>query len=504
MIRVVRCGERRAAIFYVLVRWPLLIVVGLGLAFSAAFPAIALAKPKVAIAPIDGDDDGKVGALVAEEAGAHATVTSAKHVSKTMSALGIGDTESPRALKKLRIKLDVDAVIHGKVDRDKKTKHLEITVSGRAGKESTFELDFKTVTPKVKKQLRDKLEKHIADAGEGEAAEQDEDDEPKKKTFEDKKSDDDSSRKKSDDDAPRKKSDDDTARKKSDDDRPARKSDDDRPKRVASDDDSTRTRKRSDDDDESTRKRHRRRDDEEAPARNVVTQGALFADAGAFGARRTLTYDGTGMGAPPPVGTAELAAAVEGELYPGAFSTTKASAAIGIYGSFGKAFGLSIPVPGSNASSAIDAGYYSVGLRYRFVFGTSSFAVGAAYWNQHYIADRNLMGAMLDMPDTNYTAVAPGVLAKFAVSPTMGVRLGAEVPLMLSSGQITSTGSFGVAQIIAFSLDGGLDVALGDNYGVHFAGVFEQIGLSFKATSRGVSSATDRTMGVTATFAVIY
>lgn len=465
------------------VRWPFLIVIAL------AVPAIALARPKVAVAPLDGDDDGKLAAVVAEEAKEHAKVTSAKQVGKTMSSLGLDDASSARALKKLRNKLEVDAVIHGKVEREGSKKRLELTVSGRHNKESTFELKFKSATAKTfKKELRDKLAKHIESAGEGDAAEDDADDDVKvKPTF----SDDDSKTKHADDEASHDKPE-----------KAEKPEKVEKPKRIAAEDDgSPSAHKRSD---ESTHRRHHH-DAEEPAARQPMTQPAVWLDGGALGARRTLTYDATGMAAPPSVGTAAIAGAIAGELYPGAFSSPGGVAAgFGIYGTFGKAVGLSIPIPGSAASAAIDSGYYSIGARYRFTFGTSSLAIGASYWTQHYIADRSGPAVLLDMPDTSYTAVAPGAIARFAATPTVGVRIAAEVPLVLDSGQITSKGGYGVAQVLAFCLEGGVDIALGPSYGVSLAAVFDQIGLSFKVPQRGVSQATDRTMGATAGLAIFY
>ena len=40
------------------------------------------------------------------------------------------------------------------------------------------------------------------------------------------------------------------------------------------------------------------------------------------------------------------------------------------------------------------------------------------------------------MPDTDYKAVAPGVVARFAAAPKVGIVLAADVPLMLDAGPI--------------------------------------------------------------------
>src|SRR3954469_4987295 len=83
-----------------------------------ALPAIALAKPKLAIAPLDGDSDGKMANVIVEEAAKHAKVVGPKEVGDTMESLGMTDTASKRALKKLRARLEVDAVLYGTLEKD--------------------------------------------------------------------------------------------------------------------------------------------------------------------------------------------------------------------------------------------------------------------------------------------------------------------------------------------------------------------------------------------------
>ncbi len=492
-----------------------------------AIPAIAIAKPKVAVAPLDGDDDGKITEVVVEAAGEHAKVTGPRQVGKAAEALGLSDPSTPRALKKLRTKLEVDAVIHGKVERDGSKKRLVLAVAGRGKQGSAFEVEYKSASSKsFKKQLREELGKRISGASEGGNDDEGDDEPPKKNVFDDsaakkKPTDDDAPKKKSsDDDTPKKKSrDDDEPRKKAsdDDDTPKKKSRDDddaRPKRVAKrsdDDESTRTRKKASDEDDEDRprkkKRRHRGDEDEPPPRHPVTQGALWVDGGGAGLHRTLTYSSNGGGAPPPpVGTGSFSGQFEGEVYPFAFdSVSKPEAGLGFAASFGRTVGLSITVPGTTASAGIDEGHYSIGARYRFVFGQSSIAAGISYWRREFIADRSsLMGQTLDMPDVDYRGVAPEVVAKFPATPTIGITAQLDVPLMLASGQITSGSSFGAASIIAFGFEGAVDVALAPHYGLRFAALFDQVKLSFQGAARGVTGATDRSMGILATFALLY
>ena len=480
---------------------------------TVGITASAVAKPRVAIAPLDGDSDDKISDVIAEEAGKSAKVTPPDEVGKIIESLGIRDLHSMRALKKLRVRLEVDAIVYGKLERQGSKKRLKLTVSGRAKKAVSFEVEFKTSSSKTfRKGLRDELATHIATATEGEAYDDDtdDDDEPKKKKL-------------TEDDEPKKKklTEDDEPKNKHDDGAPKQKHDDERPKkRVAADDDSARVRKHHDDDgDDDQRKTHkkkrRHRDDDAEPAgRHPTTQAALWLDAGATGVRRTLTYDTTDVTTPPPrVGTGAAAAQFEGEVYPLALSGSGGSGAgFGLALAVRKTVGLSIAVPGTNVSAGIKEGQYSIGPRYRFMFGTTTLAIGVDYWRRYDYADRSAlaMPGLLDMPDVEYTAVAPGAVVKVAATLKIALFLGLQVPAMLGTGPIGAGGSYGKATAVAFEAHGGLDVELATNYGVRFAAMFEQVGLAFKAdpgtlaARRQVAAVTDRTMGISATFAVFY
>src|SRR5205814_1997043 len=90
-------------------------------------PAVALAKPKLAVAPLDGDKDGAISDVVAEEAAEHGKTTKPDRVQKEIDKLDISPARmSSKSVKKLRLKLDVDVVIHGKVEKEGGKKHLAL------------------------------------------------------------------------------------------------------------------------------------------------------------------------------------------------------------------------------------------------------------------------------------------------------------------------------------------------------------------------------------------
>jgi len=427
---------------------------------------VALAKPTIAVAPIEGDSGNKVADVVAEVAGEEARVIGPDKTEKARDKLGMSSELDRKDLTKLRSKLDADFIISGKLEKDGKTKTLELGVTAKGRKTQTFTLTFKNAdSDKFKRELREELAKRTSGGG-GEP----EDDEPKRLSS-------------NDDD------DDDKAKKKK------------KKKKRRGDDE-----EEDDDDDEGdgpgvTHKRH------------PVTQVALRMWAGASFGRRTLTNDSSATNKPPPVGTAAPSGRIEGEIYPGAFSTLKGAAAgIGVFGRYERAFGVKINVPLEPDDSTIAQANFTAGARYRLAFGSSTIALGVAYAGRQYIADRSVldMPSQLDMPDVKYKAVAPGAIARFAVTPTIGAFVGADVLLMMSTGAIQKSEQYGPADIIGFEFEGGLDVAFGANYGLHLAADFSQIGFKFAAKPgtmaavRGVSTATDRTYSVLAAFAVMY
>lgn len=427
-----------------------------------ALPALAIAKPTLALAPIEGDKDGKVAELIEGAVDEDFKVIGPKKVEATMGKLDIGEVD-PKTIKKLRKRLDAEIVVYGHVDKEGKKKNLTLSISARGKRTQKFEIDYKSADAKsFKKELRGELNRRLAGAERDDSNNDDEEDEPKRE-------------------------------KK----REARRDDDD--------DDGGKVRKRrdrgdDDDDDDDRRKRKKKR--------HVINHAALNLAAGGVAARRTLTYDGGGTMPPPRVGTFGGAGRIDAELYPAAFDTLKGAAAgIGFAGEFEKTLGVSIDVPGSGGKSTpINQMRFSAGARYRVVFGPSSFAFGASYWYRQFVADRSSLGGLvtLDMPDVKYKAIAPTGVLRLSAAPNVSVYFSAEIPLLLDAGPIQSGANYGPASVIAFDLEAGAAILVGANYAVRLAAQFEQVGMSFKKMNRSVSGANDRLMGVTAVFEILY
>ncbi len=466
-------------------RWLLLIV------FVVVASGVAAAKPSIAIVPLEGDPGNKVGNAVAKAAEDEASaVTGPKQTGKAMDKLGLSGELDKKDQKKLRGKLEVEILIQGKVEDEGAENAVELTIAGKGIKKSKIKLRFKKASsPSFRSDLRDALGKRLSP---GEKDDDEEDEHPKRLT---------------DDERPNKAKTDDEERPKK-----IKTDDEDRSKQARTDDEERpkKTKRASDAEDEdrgAVRKKKRRRsgDDGEETSRHPVTQAAIRLNAGAGFARRGLTYDG-GAASPPSVGTAAPSGRIEVEAYPASMSTLKGAAAgIGIYGDYDMTFGVSITVPKTTKSAPISQSHYSIGARYRIPFGGNSIALGVGYTARKYTADRSSLGmTVLDMPDVSYRAIAPNVIGRFAATPTIGIFTGAAFLFLLDAGPIATNANFGFAKTLAFEATGGVDLLLAKGYGLRIAAELHQVGFSFRATVRSVTAATDRTIGATASFEVVY
>ncbi|MEO8553465.1 MAG: hypothetical protein ABI678_26005 [Kofleriaceae bacterium] len=453
------------------------------LTLLVVLPAVAVAKPKVAVAPLEGDPDGKITSVLVDAADDHAIVTRPTKVEKAMDKLSLSELNK-KALKKLRIELEVEVIVHGKVEKVGGKKHLSLVLSGKGKKSMTIDVTIGS-SKTLKKDLSKKLDRKIDEMTGGDE-DPDDDDQPKRFSEVG-----------------------DEPKKHADEDRPKKHADDeDRPKKRVADEE---VRKASDDDEEEGGRKHRKR--KHRGTRNPMTAGAVWVDVGAEIARRTLTWSASGMTSPPRVGTAAPAGRIGGEVYPFSFDTPSGGAAgLGFYGDYAQTVGLSIQVPGSVLTPSIKDGHYQIGARYRFVFGDASAAVGAAYWRRWFKADRSTLMTpdQLDMPDVDYTAFAVGGVVRFAATSSVAAFASADLPLVMNSGQIGTATSYGRGTILAFDVAAGAQILLGPHYALQLAGAFNQVGIAFQAApnslaaTRSVTAATDRSYGLNATIGILY
>ena len=453
--------------------------------FLGASPA--LGKPKVAVTPMGGDSGDKMAEAVREMLDGKLAVVARKDVERAMKKLDLSGELEAGDVQKLRQRLDAAVVVQGKLGRSGKKKTVKLSVWVNGKKASDFNVQYKSVaSEKFRDAVRDALLKRI-----GSIDDLDDGGEPPRKRVASRDDDDD------DDDDDRKK------KKKK------------KKKKVASADD--------DDDDDArpkARKRKRARDGEEDGDGEGVSERAARplpaarVDAGFSYAARYLTYK---VGAdspmrPPKVLTPAAHGRFEAEIYPLALSNRESPlAGLGLFGEYDKTFGLSIEVPETMGKSApINQAHYAIGARYRLALGKSAISGGLAYTRRHYIADRSTLDqpTQLDAPDVDYAAISPVLGARTQIAPRFALFGEASVMLVLAAGAITTGTYYGAGDVLGFGGNLGVDVSLGKQIGLRFAGELNQINLSFKgkgmSAARKVSGATDRDLGASLTLAAMF
>jgi hypothetical protein len=414
--------------------------------------APALAKPKVAVAPIDGDTNDRVARVLVELLEDEAKVIGPDEVASAVRSARSG-TLSESDVKRIQNKLDVSVVVHGALKKTGGKRTLSVIVSGKDDKPSKFSVKFKSAaSDSFRKGVRGALVKRVEAEVEDEPEVAEAAAEPTREV-----------RKK-----PRRK----------------RRTDDDNTEEVVAE-----------------------------SVRSSMTQPVARIDAGLTYGMRRLTWGNTTANGPPRVVTPAPSFHVEGELYPLALADPKSSLrALGLAVEYDKAFALSIRVPGTTTDASINQAHYAVGARYRLEVGeASTVALGLDYRARHYLADRTgLMAGALDTPDFNYGAIAPNAGARVPVTPTVTAFGSAGFLLITKTGAVQRSDSYGYATVYGLELGGGADIVLTEQLALRVAADFSQMSFSFKqgagtlAMTRGVESATDRWFSLAATVGYVY
>jgi len=145
----------------------LLIAIGL----VVAVPAMALAKPRVAIVSFEGDKSGAVRDVVTEVIGEDVMLVGPKQVNRTVDRLGL-DTSAlaDKDLKKLSKELNVDAVIQASYSKKDGTKQLHFKLFVHNKKRKGFKVEFASLkSKKFQSQLHDKMIERLDAEGDGDA-----------------------------------------------------------------------------------------------------------------------------------------------------------------------------------------------------------------------------------------------------------------------------------------------------------------------------------------------
>lgn len=460
-----------------------------------SFAGSAVAKSKIAIAPIDGDDDDEMAdALETAIDGSELDVTGTRSTGRMLDRLGYDTDLTSKQAKKLSAELDVDAVLVGSLDSRGGHKVLHFYVYVRGKKTRGFTVTFNNArSDRFKLMLREKLVDKIenpdgARASRGDDNDDDEDEverKPKKKRKKHKK------------------------------------------KRVAHRDDDEESEDEDAGDEEA--------DDEEAGEDGVRARAsgcpanrvALRFDLGVSVQNRSLAFTSRKNNfpqAPSPYSNAPVPGGrFDVELYPLAFGNPDSFAAgLGLAAAFDRTFSLTLSTsdePGVPVAATQQQ--WSAGVRLRIPFGgarTPSMTLAGDYGVRSFTTDRGgLMDpSSLDLPDTKYTFVAGGLDLRFPLAGTVALVAGGRAIGVLDAGPIQQPEQYGQARVFGVQANAGLDIVLRGRYAIRLTGELSQFGFAFVGngamtnardndpTSKDVGGAADRSIGGAATFGILY
>jgi len=481
-----------------------MVTLALTLLVSVVWVPSAAAKPKtVAMTPIEGDNNGTMSDQVAEALdGPELSLLAPKVVTRSIDKLGYEGDLSEKQAKKVATDLEADAVIQATLDRDGKHKVLKFKLFVGGKKVRGFTVTFNNgKSDRFKTMLRDKMIERISGASEskGSDEDEDEDDEDDKKKKKKKKL-------AAADDEEDPNGDDDKKKKK-------------KKKKVA------------DGDEEETDPDEEEEEDIDAAVRRVsphtANTVAVRLDLGVSVQNRQLIFTSRNNfpEAPKPYRNAPVPGArIEGELYPFAFISPKGIAGIlGFAGEYDKTLSLTLRTTAeANVPVKATQQRWSIGARLRIPFGSKATSptvtLGAGYGVRTFKTDRSdLMNpAALDVPDTRYKLIDPGINFRIPIIPQLALTFGGKALIVVDAGPIQQPESYGRAKVFGGAGQAGLDIVLGNRFAIRLVGEFAQVGFAFTGTgmlsnnrdrdpaSKDVGGASDRSVGGAATLAVLY
>lgn len=476
-----------------------------------ASPSSAEAKPKLALTMIDGDEKGKVADSVIEALdGDDLTVLSQRVVNKAVDKLGLDTDMTEKEARKLATELEADAIVIGKLDTSGPNKKLQFKLYIHGKKARGFTVTFNNAkSDRFKAKLKDKMVTKIA----GESPAPADEDRPKKKKGGDEAEDEDPLTTKKDKKDQKKKASkkDEGEDEEADEDSPKKKK---KKKKVASED--------GEEEDEDAEVSIRSKS-----PKHSANRVAARLDVGVSFKNRQLTYNSRTnfpegpkpfKNAPVPGGRFEV------ELYPLAFANPKSIAAgLGLAAEYDKTLLLTLRTT-AEPGVAVKANQqtYSIGGRLRFVLGSTatspSITIGAGYGKRRFTTDKSglQMQSSLDVPDTNYTTIDPGLSIRIPLLGALALTFGGRALIITDAGPIQQPTSYGRAKVFGAWAQGGLDIVLGNRFAIRLVGEFQQVGFAFTGTgdlarnrdldpdTKDVGGASDRSIGGSATLAVLY
>jgi len=454
----------------------------LTVAVLLALASAAVAKPKIAITPIDGDDNEQMAdQLESAIDGSELDVTGTRSTARTLDKLGYDTDLTAKQAKKVSKALEVDAILIGTLDRKGVNKVLRFRMFVRGKKVRGFSVTFNNArSDRFKVMLREKLVDKIENGDEETKRDKDDDEDEDK----------------------------------------AKDRDDD-------DDGKDKRRRRGKDRDEEDEEEEDEDGAVRASSARPANRAALRLDVGMSVQNRSLSFTSRKNNypqAPNPYENAPVPGArLEAELYPLAFSKPRSFAGgLGLAASFDRTLSLTLSTseePGVPVKATQQA--WSVGARMRIAFGQADLAptmtIAADYGVRTFKTDRSgLMDpANLDLPDTQYTFVGGGVGFRFPLAKVVALAFGGRVLGVLDAGPIQQPDQYGQAKVFGGQANAGLDITFG-RFAIKLAGEFSQFGFAFTGNgfmtnsrdmdpdTKDIGGAADRSIGGAATFGVLY
>ena len=484
------------------------IIAGMAIALVfLAIPRVASAERNIAFLDIEGERAGTLRRSIEKLVRAKNKLISARQYRKAAGA--DGDRLTPSRIARVAARAGIDGVLVGNLTQENGTFVLRLRLhAGKDGKSAQRRLKIKLkkprLTPELEKALKQWLDKKIDGLPEVERVKEDREDRGDRDVPDTKRIDPPErpiartrpakSNKSDKSDRSDDKNDDRDDSDKSDDSDDSDKAPAPRERKVAEmrrdkdddgDDDDDDDNDSGDDDDEFA-------DMTPAMVRATYSEGRIASETiqlavGSSFTTRTLAFSYRGGLADPPKNyESPLASGVYavGEFYP----LARAGSAAGKFGiavDFDRVIGLKTAIDNNQANLAdTTVMRFGAGIRFRQRFGQSAnrptIKVGVGAGQMMFTIDRSaLMGRLLDVPDTKYTFVNPGLSLRVPIGNRVALDIGGSYLLILGAGPVTTAAEYGKATLTGFDAGASFEIMATRNILVRLAGSYTSVAYDF-------------------------
>ena len=265
-----------------------------------------------------------------------------------------------------------------------------------------------------------------------------------------------------------------------------------------------------------------------------ASRAAIWLDIGASVQQRSFKFNSNVAGLPRNVAMSPVPGArLDGEFYPlGMSSSGGALAGLGLGFEYDRTLSYNLTTTNNMMSYNVPVkqSHYSIGVRYRLALGKSdtspTLTVGAGYGKRLFSTDRSklvadpqaILNVRRDTPESEYTVIDPGLMFRLPVTRMVAFSVGGNGLIITNAGPIAEKESYGRAKVYGAEAIAAVDVILGSHFALRFAGEFVQVGFTFQGggalsngldpgmdlTTKEVGGLADRSIGGTATLALLY